>query len=280
VVNGKLYVLGGLFSSSGRILATTRNDVYNPATNTWTRLKDAPEKLTHAGTVIVGSDIWLIGGYVGDHPGPATNHVWKYNTTTDTWTRGPNLPFMRGAGGAALVDNKIYFFGGMNYNRDWSAPNTWALDLGNLAAGWVSRAPLVNPRNHVAAAAIGGYVYAIGGQHHQEENQVAQRDIDRYDPVTNTWQKVAELPTVRSHILSSTFVMDGKLVIVGGETGYNTVVRNVTVWDPATNEFTEMSPLPAGRSTSVAGVLPDGRLISATGNSPAETSTTWIGTIS
>jgi hypothetical protein len=41
-----------------------------------------------------------------------------------------------------------------------------------------------------------------------------------------------------------------------------------------------MSPLPFGRSTSVAGVLPDGRLISATGNSPVESTTTWIGTVS
>ena len=74
--------------------------------------------------------------------------------------------------------------------------------------------------------------------------------------------------------------MNGKIVILGGETAYNTVVRNVTVWDPLTNTFTEMSPLPSARSTSVAGVLPDGRIISSTGNSPNETSTTWIGTIS
>jgi N-acetylneuraminic acid mutarotase len=278
VVNGKLYVLGGLFSSNGKILATTRCDVYDPATNTWKQLKNAPEKLTHAGTVIVGDTIWLVGGYVGDHPGPGTRHVWKYNTSNDTWSRGPDLPFSRGAGGAAIVNNTIYFFGGMNYDRTWSADTAWGLNLANQGAGWVKKANFINPRNHTSAVAIGGYVYAIGGQYAQEEHQVAQREIDRYDPVADKWEKVADLPTVRSHILSSTFVMNGKLVIIGGETAYNTVVRNVTMWDPTTNTFTELTPLPAGRSTSVAGVLPDGRLISSTGNNPNESTTTWIGT--
>jgi len=280
VVNGKLYVMGGLFSQSGKILATTRADVYDPATNIWTRIKDMPEKLTHAGQVIVGDTIWLIGGYVGDHPGPATNHVWKYNTTTNTWSAGPTLPKMRGAGGAGLIGNTIVFFGGMNYDRTWSAPNTWALDLNNQGAGWVSKADMPNPRNHIAAASVGGFVYAIGGQYNQEENQIAQNEVDRYDLATNTWVKVGTLPTVRSHINSSTFAWNGKILIVGGETAYNTVVRNITIYDPATNTSTEMTPLPLGRSTSVAGVLPDGRLISSTGNSPVESTTTWMGTIS
>jgi N-acetylneuraminic acid mutarotase len=281
VVNGKLYVMGGLYSGgSGSILATARCDVYNPATNTWTRLKDMPERITHAGQVVVGDTIWFIGGYVGDHPGPGTKHVWKYNTTTNTWSAGPNLPFDRGAGGAGIVGNTIYFFGGMNHDRTWSAPNTWALDLNNQAAGWKSKADLPNPRNHIAAASVGGYIYAIGGQYNQEQAQIAQNEIDRYDPVTNTWTKVGELPTVRSHINSSTFVWNGKIVVLGGELAYNTVVRNVTLYDPATNTSTEMSPLPFARSTSVAGVLPDGRFISSTGNSPAETDATWIGTIS
>jgi N-acetylneuraminic acid mutarotase len=139
---------------------------------------------------------------------------------------------------------------------------------------------LLNPRNHTSGAAVGGYVYCIGGQYNQEENQIAQRDIHRYDPTTDTWEKVAELPTVRSHTNASTFVWNNKIMIIGGETGFGEGLRNVTVFDPITNTFTEMSPLPEARSTSVAGVLPDGRLISATGNTPSPSVETYIGTIS
>ncbi|HEV2293735.1 MAG TPA: kelch repeat-containing protein [Tepidisphaeraceae bacterium] len=280
VVNGKLYVFGGLYVQSGKILATTRCDVYDPATDTWTRISDCPDKVTHSGIVVVGDTIWLIAGYFGDHPGPAGKKVLKYNTTTNTWSRGPNLPYSRGAGGAALLNNRIHFFGGMGYDRTWESSSHWVLDLGNQSAGWKSKAPLPNPRNHTSGAAINGFVYCIGGQHGQEENQVAQRDVHRYDPSTDTWTKVAELPTVRSHVNASTFIMNGKIVILGGETGYDQPLRNVTVFDPLTNTTYEMSPLPEKRSTSVAGVLPDGRIITATGNTPMPSAHTYIGRIS
>ena len=280
VVNGKLYVLGGLYVQDGKILAMTRSDVYDPATNKWTRIADCPDKVTHSGIVVVGDTIWLIGGYFGDHPGPAGKKVLKYNTTTNTWSRGPDIPFSRGAGGAALVNNKIHFFGGMGYDRTWESSSHWVLDLNNQAAGWVSKAQLPNPRNHTSGIGLNGYVYCLGGQYDQEENQIAQRDIHRYDPTTDTWEKVAELPTVRSHTNASTFVWNNKVMIIGGETGFGEGLRNVTVWDPVANTFTEMSPLPEPRSTSVAGVLPDGRLISATGNTPSPSVETYIGTIS
>lgn len=279
VVNGKLYVFGGLYLGNGKILGTTRSDVYDPATNRWTRLKDAPDKITHAATVVVGQTIWVIGGFYGDD-GPAVKKVWKYDTTRDVWTRGPDLPHSRGAGGAALLGNTIYYFGGNGYDRTWSSGSTWALDVTNLGAGWTSRAAMPNPRNHMAGAAVTGYVYAVGGQHGQSKTQVAQRDIHRYDPVADSWEKVAEFPTVRSHINAATFVLNGKIIILGGETGHDTNIRNVTAFDPLTNTTYEMSPLPEGRSTSVAGVLPDGRIITATGSTPLPGRTTYLGTIS
>jgi N-acetylneuraminic acid mutarotase len=280
VVNGKLYVMGGLYVSNGKILAMKRSDVYDPATNQWTRIADQPEAYTHSPSIVVGDTIWFIGGYVGNHPGPAGKKVYKYNTTTNTWSRGPDLPFSRGAGAAALLDNKIHFFGGMGFDRTWESSSHWVLDLGNQSAGWVTKAELPNPRNHLGGVAINGFVYAVGGQHGQEEEQVAQRDIHRYDPSSNTWTKVGELPTGRSHIIASTFALNGKIVILGGETHSGGNVRDITMFDPVTNMFAEMSDLPNVRSTSVAGVLADGRIISATGNNPSPTADTYIGTIS
>lgn len=278
VVNGKLYVLGGLYlDTDGDILATRRADVYNPATNRWTRLRDMPEKLTHAQGVVDGNNIWFAGGYVGDHPGPGSSHVWKYNTTNDTWTSIVDLPADRGAGGSALIGRELHFFGGMNETRDEESGDHWSLNIDNPNAQWVRRASLLNPRNHTAGAAVNGVLYALGGQHGQEEEQDAQNDIERYDPVANRWTKVADLPAGRSHHASSTFVIGNTLIIVGGETGHGQNMRQVTAWNPSTNKFTELTKLPAARSTQVAGVLPDGRIIASTGNAPSPVSTTWIG---
>jgi N-acetylneuraminic acid mutarotase len=281
VVNGKLYVLGGYFTDSqNRVRARVRCDVYDPATNTWTQLGDQPEAITHSGIAVDGSVIWMVGAYMGDHPGPGSTVVWKYDTATDTWERGPDLPEARGAGGAAIVGRELHFMGGMDESRTVDQGEHWALDLDNPDAGWTSRAALPNPRNHVAAVNLGGKIYAIGGQHDQEAAQVAQSDVHCYDPLTDTWTQLASLPAPRSHAGASTFVMGDRIIVLGGEIGYNLNQNTVYAYDPAANTWSLIGLLPVNRSTSVAGVIGVNRIITATGNGPAETAETWIGTLS
>jgi hypothetical protein len=284
MVNGKLYVMGG-FNDEGSdttfIPLQSRCDVYDPATNTWKKITSFPEPFTHSQEVVVGNDIWFVGGYVGNHPGPGTTHVWIYDTVADSWMRGPDLPQARGAGAAALVGNTIYFTGGMNQSRTIDENTTYALDLNNQSAGWTQLANLPNGRNHVAAASLDGYLYVIGGQHGQEDGQEAQNEVDRYDPATNKWTQVASLPVNagKSHITEGTLVYDGRIIVVGGETGYNDPQRSIVDYDPATNTWNQLALLPAARSTVVAGIV-DGKLVVTTGNSPDPTTTTWIGTLS
>jgi N-acetylneuraminic acid mutarotase len=281
VINDKLYVFGGLYSDGDdNILATTRSDVYDPTTNKWTRIADVPEKVTHAGTVIVGDTFWFIGGYFGNHPGPGGRHVWRYNTTSDSWSRGPDLPDDRGAGAAALIGRTIHFVGGLDDTRGEDLADHWALDLDNLSEGWERRKSLPSARNHTSAASLGGFMYVIGGQKDEEELQDPLNSVYRYDPSKDTWTRVANLPAPRSHTNSSTFVMDGRIVILGGENGFEQVQRTVYAYDPVTNTWARMSDLPSRRSTSVAGVLSGNRIISATGNSPVSSASIWIGTVS
>ena len=136
---------------------------------------------------------------------------------------------------------------------------------------------LRNPRNHTTGAAVNGLIYCIGGQHNQEEAQDPQPDIEVYNPATDKWTFITNLPLGRSHIQSSTFVYNNQIIIIGGENGSGAVLRDVTAYDPATNKFTTLTRLPSARSTMVAGVLPDGRFVTATGNAPSPSNTTWIG---
>jgi N-acetylneuraminic acid mutarotase len=279
VVNDKLYVFGGYRVINGAIVAQFRCDVYDPATNTWTRLGDMPENFTHSGIAVDGSIIWLVGQYSGDHPGPGSTHVWKYDATSDTWTRGPDLPAPRGAGAAAIVGRQLHFFGGMDESRTIECGEHWSLDLDNDTAGWIERAPMPNPRNHVSAAALNGKIYAIGGQHGQEASQDAQSEVDCYDPATDTWTAVAPLPDVRSHTVASTFVMNGRIIVLGGEIGFNIQRDTIYAYDPLANTWSLLGLLPAPRSTSVAGALGTNQIVTTCGNDPDATSATWIGTV-
>jgi N-acetylneuraminic acid mutarotase len=278
-VNGKLYVLGGFHGeiSPEHFIAQSAGYVYDPATNKWSNVAPMPEPFTHAEGVVVGSVIWFVGGYVGNHPGPGTTHVWRFDTAANQWSRGPDLPVQRGAGAAALVGHTIYFTGGMNVSRTIDEGTTYALDLNNQAAGWARKADMPNPRNHVAAASLNGFFYVIGGQHGQEDAQVSQSEVDRYDPSTDTWTKVASLPSGRSHITSATFTYDGRIIVIGGETASGTPQRTVYDYDPATNKWGLLGNLPAARSTMVAGII-NGKLYTATGNGPDVTREGWVGT--
>lgn len=252
-VGDKLFVFGGFNVGT---ITSARSDVYDPGSDSWARLPDLPEHLTHSAVVVDGTTIWFVGGYVGDHPGPATRSVWRFDTVSRTYSRGPQLPAPRGAGAAAVVGRQLHFFGGTSRvagsTADPDEQDHWVLPLDGGTA-WSNRAPLPNPRNHMASAAVGGLIYAIGGQHNENENTGLQSDVHRFDPATNAWTKVASLPRARSHIVA--VVRDGHILVLGGTNPGNTASSDVTAYSPAADAWTKLPSLPGGRKTPVAGLV-------------------------
>jgi N-acetylneuraminic acid mutarotase len=155
------------------------------------------------------------------------------------------------------------------------------LNLDNVAAGWAALAPLPVARNHVGGVALGGKVYAVGGQQGQNDDSVFRSELDVYDPATNAWSTLAPLPNPpRSHITNGTMVWNGQILTFGGETNGHQVITNVSAYNPATNAWSTPANLPAGRLSGVADLLSDNRVIFAGGSSSTGLqSTVWIGQI-
>lgn len=281
VVNNKLYVMGGFFGivkgTKDHYIAQARCDAYDLANGKWTRLANMPEPFTHSTAVVVGDTLWFAGGYVGNHEGPGTTHVWKYSTSKNAWSRGPDLPIARGAGAAALIGNTLYFSGGMDRTRSFSTSDLYALDLNNQSAGWKKKTSAPTTRNHTGGIALNGKFYVIGGQKDQEEHAISLAAVEVYDPVTDKWSTVKSLPQARSHLTNAIFVYKGRILAIGGESKFSTPHREILAYDPASNSWSIMGYLPASRSTVVAGMFSDGRIISATGNAPSGSQTSWIG---
>ena len=105
-------VLRMIVTDRGVIRPQRRSDDYDPATNAWTRVRGLPEPIADGATAVDGSNIWLVGGFLNDVPGPGSRHVWKYDTRTNTYARGPDLPAVRGSGFAAIVGRTLHFIGG------------------------------------------------------------------------------------------------------------------------------------------------------------------------
>src|SRR5205823_1802519 len=139
----------------------------------------------------------------------------------------------------------------------------WVIDLAK-GTDWKRAAPMINPRNHLAGMALNGLVYAIGGQHLWNEDHPLS-EVDRYDPASDSWKRVASLPKPRSHVSASSFVIDGRIMVVGGATSGLTSMSDVDTYNPARNKWTHFSNLPSPRFTPVAGYA-DGVILASTGS--------------
>ena len=279
VVGGKLYVFGG-YTDRSIIPKSFDADVYDPSSDTWTRLPAMPRPLTHAGTAQDGRNICLAGGVVGsDDPLeasrvkiPATTEVWRFDTVTQTWSAMPPLPEARGAGALAVLDEELHYFGGTGEDRYQEVGEHWALPLDGSTT-WRSLAPLPNPRNHLAGIVVGNAIYAIGGQHGHNETLVTQASVQRYDPITDTWVERASLPYGLGHISNSTVEVDGLVYIVGGETGsYGSYTDNVLVYNPELDVWSATTPYPRPENSLVGGTI--GNNIFITGGSEGSLRTT------
>lgn len=279
-VDGNLYVFGGYIKSTVKPFTRpiSRADVYNPTNNTWNRIKDLPNPLTHTGTAVDGRDIYLAGGYPGKPTGGqsfATRNVWKYNVDTNTWVAMPSLPEARGSGELALLGRELHFFGGVDANRV-DKEHHWVLSLDG-GTSWTPAAPLPNPRSHLGDAVIDGKIYAIGGQQGTDQNLVTQDSVHMWNPAyPDTWTTVASLPRARSHISAATFVMDNRIIVAGGEVSHGISVSDVTAYEPLSDTWTVLTPLPAPRHSGVAGNIGE-QIFYTTGNNRGMQSTTYKG---
>jgi hypothetical protein len=275
-VNGKVFTFAGFHTND--IRTTKRSDAYDPATDQWTQISDAPEALSHAAVATDGARVYLAGGFVGDWKGvntPVTNHVWIYNTSANAWSAGLDLPAPRAAGALVRVGRLLHFFGGVDSGiRD--SGSHWVLDLRKPTA-WKSAAAMPNPRNHLGYINYEGKIFAIGGQHQLDEENGNDTRVDVYDPASNTWRAVAKLPAPQSHIHNSTFIWGGRITMIGGSTVGHTSLANLTQYDPKRNKWVTIGYLPGPRSAAAAGLVGDKVVV--TGGTLTEISpqtTTWI----
>ncbi|AKA36093.1 PKD domain-containing protein [Flagellimonas lutaonensis] len=275
-VGDKLYIMGGWLTG---LIASNTVEIYDMTNDTWSFGANMPINVTHMGSAVVGNDIWLIGGFVGNHPGTATGEVHIYNTITDSWSQGPALPSPIGSGAATYNNGKIHFFGGLLPDRQTDVGNHYVLDVNDIGAGWATAASLPNPRNHHGAASVNGFVYAIGGQFGHDSSPQYQNLLHAYNPSTDTWTNLAALPQNRSHFEPGTTVHDGKIIIVGGRGGPSIFFDEVSQYDPITNTWMELCQLPEKLVAPVAHSFGDRLIVSGGGvnsTSNLTTSTQWL----
>ena len=284
-LGGKLYVFGGFVQGSGWPV-TTGGEVFDLDTLTWTARSPAPEALTHAARATDGQFIYFAGGFIGDGPGGSTDHTWRYDPVSDSWQAMAPLPEERGAGALALVGTTLHYFGGAVRPPDEDIIASdhgehWALDSADPTAEWTTLAPMPTPRNHLGGCAVGGIVYAVGGQNLHDEQAGNLANVDAYDPERDEWQSATSLPIPMGHLTSNTLEYRGRVLVISGITQGSTKLKTVFSFDPTLGQWTELESLPEPRHSPVSAIVGDTLIVAGGSLSTSREirAQTWLGAL-
>jgi N-acetylneuraminic acid mutarotase len=244
-VGGKLYTFGG-YTSVVPFGVSDRAAVYDPHTGRWTDLGAIPVPQTHCGVAVDAAmgRIYFLGGRRGIYPGTATDEVWRYDLATNAWTRLPPLPERLSAGAAEFLNGQVHYVGG---NRGQDRTSDYDLHYaGSPARGdWHPAAPLPAARDHLSAVTLSGKLYVFGGETGHDAHHHQKTDAWAYDPRLDAWSPLAAMPIGKSHAESSTFVLNGRILIAGGQVDNWLATANVVEYDPAADAWAMLPPLPA-----------------------------------
>jgi hypothetical protein len=269
LADGRVLVVGGHECDSNGFIGVSMANMFDPDTNTWTRLTDMAYRRWYPSVttlpngqalVTAGSDVSTIS-YI---PIPEI-----YNPLTNTWRQLntanqviPNYPFM-----FVLTDGRVLAAG-----SDESPMATYALDLTTETWSVVDATPLdAGSAVMYAPGKImkSGASYLSppidnGGSTPSSPNTYV---LDMTQP-SPAWQQTASMANPRTHH-NLTVLPDGNVLATGGSTDIGGVneahgVLAAEMWSPVTKTWTTLASEQIPRLYhSTALLLPDGRVVVA-----------------
>ncbi|MGK4003222.1 kelch repeat-containing protein [Sorangium sp. So ce1036] len=132
-----------------------------------------------------------------------------------------------------------------------SAASGEGMDSG-AREGWRDLAPIaVGPRQEHSVVALDGKVYVIAGLDADQRNTGR---VEVYDPRAGTWSEAAPLPLGLNH--ANVAAVNGKIYLLGGMIGDFPwmAIGDAFEYDPATDAWTALDPMPEGTARGSAAV--------------------------
>ncbi|MFB0841438.1 Kelch repeat-containing protein [Paenibacillus oleatilyticus] len=228
VVDGKIYVFGGYTGNyytfnGGSVIDSV--EMYDPATDTWTKKANMPSSLASVSAVAYDGKVYVFGGLTSSINSVRTVQV--YDPASDTWAARSDMQQALHGSVAVTLNNKIYLVGG----RYTYSSRVYSVNLFNeydpTIDKWTSKPSLSVTRGGLSATVLSGKIYAIGGVSPDAETN----SVEAYDPVLDKWSVVPSLNNARSG--SGAITYNGKIYVIGGSqsTSSNAPVGSVEVFD-------------------------------------------------
>jgi hypothetical protein len=269
--DGRIIVVGGYGGLSTGQIGIVDTNIFDPATNTWTRVANMHLPRWYP-TLTELSD----GRYVAISGNSTDSVHWAdtpevYDPTTNTWTLLSKIS-------TPQVHEEEYPF-------SYLIPNGNVLTIGpsedvtyemNVnAQTWTPVAGQSGVVNGSSVQYLPGKILYSGGASSVINTEPAQATTAVLDTTAATpvWRQTAPMLYPRVyHTL--TMLANGKVLAVGGGTTSDqhvitTGVLPTEIWDPATETWSASAPIDAARNYhSTAVLMPDGRVLIAGGGHP------------
>lgn len=207
-VNGKVYLVGGQTSDvSDQGYVNTLYEL-DPAVGAWVAKAPMPTARSSGVAVVLDGKIYVAGG----RP-PRGNDFAVYDPATDTWETLPNLPSQRNHITGEAINGRIHVVGG-RLGHGLSPQMTTVHEVYDpQTRTWSTAAPMLRARSGMNGVMARGCFHVWGG----EGPAGMFADHDYYDPRTNQWIRLPDMPIPVHGTYGSAFV-DGLIWVSGGGT--------------------------------------------------------------
>lgn len=210
-VGGKIYLIGGQTKADDQPGTNSYVDtVYelDPAVGTWVAKAPMPTARSSGVTVVLDGKIYVAGG----RPPHETDFA-VYDPAADTWQVLPAMPTPRNHFTGAAINGRVHYVGGrMGLGLGVSMTTVHEV-FDPQTQTWTTSTPLVPARSGMNSVVARGCFHVWGG----EGPGGMFPNHDFYDPRTNIWWSLSNMPLPVHGVYGSAFANDLIWVSGGGD---------------------------------------------------------------
>lgn len=253
--DGRIVVIGGNSGTGGPMPFLGSVEIYNPRLNTWTKATPMPTARAYMGVAIRDGQVMVVGGQDDNVNIVPTTEGQVYDPSDDSWSSSPNLVEPRmDAPLVVTSDGRAWVIWGSNYDVP-----VQSIEVLEPAGTWALLPTATDPPRSAVRAfpAPDDQIYVLGGV--GENFSIVFRNFLLFDLGSGTWTELAE--TRMGHgIGAAALGHDGRLYAIAGLEELDDAHDGVERYDPTTNEWSFVAPLPLPLVDCAAATGADGRI--------------------
>ena len=221
--------------------------------NNWYELTKLPIATADFSLNEYNGKLYVIGGMSFESSLHMLSNVQIYEMGTGVWSTGTNAPSAGALTSQTLIGDKIYTLGW--WPESVVGPATSRVNVYDIEKdSWGTSANMQTARLLPGSCVLDGKLYVMGGERgwHSDSLLRGFTSMERYDPVTDTWDSIA--PMKNGRWILSACTLNGKIYAIGG-LSEGRAVSTVEEYDPVSDQWTTKKSMHYPRSEMGIAVL-------------------------